>query len=104
MREYLLDTGPLAGLLFNRPRIVSRVKPWIEAQEAATSILVYGEVSEYLQGHRNALALQGQLRGLLRAVFPYLPTYAILERYAALRRQLRSPYGPGLKALLLPRR
>jgi predicted nucleic acid-binding protein len=29
-------------------------------------------------------------------VTPYFLSYAILEHYAALRRQLRPPYGPGL--------
>jgi len=32
----------------------------------------------------------------LREVSPYVPTFAILERYAELRRQLRPPHGPGL--------
>jgi predicted nucleic acid-binding protein len=96
MREYLLDSGPLSGLLFNRPHVVSLARPWIEAQEAATSILVYGEVSEYLFAQQSSASLQLQLRGLLRAVIPYLPTYAILERYARLRRRLRPPYGLGL--------
>ena len=27
---------------------------------------------------------------------PYVPTFAILERYAELRRRLRPPHGPGL--------
>jgi predicted nucleic acid-binding protein len=34
--------------------------------------------------------------GLLGAIYPYFLTYAILERYAAIRRALRPPHGPGL--------
>ncbi len=29
-------------------------------------------------------------------IYPYFLTYSILDRYADLRRLLRSPYGPGL--------
>jgi predicted nucleic acid-binding protein len=32
----------------------------------------------------------------MHAVYPYFPTYSILERYADIRRALRRPYGPGL--------
>jgi predicted nucleic acid-binding protein len=33
---------------------------------------------------------------LLREVYPYFLTYAILDRYADIRWQLRPPHGPGL--------
>ena len=36
------------------------------------------------------------LRRLLGEIYPYFLTYSILERYADLRRLLRSPYGTGL--------
>jgi predicted nucleic acid-binding protein len=32
----------------------------------------------------------------MREITPYRLTYAILERYADLRRAMRPPYGPGL--------
>ncbi len=32
----------------------------------------------------------------LREVYPYFLTYAILDRYAGIRRQLRPPHVPGL--------
>lgn len=48
MRRYLLDTGPLTGLLFNRPHVVTRLRPWLTDQEAATSVLVYGEITHTL--------------------------------------------------------
>jgi predicted nucleic acid-binding protein len=34
--------------------------------------------------------------GLLGAIYPYFLTYAIMERYAEIRRTLRPPHGPGL--------
>jgi predicted nucleic acid-binding protein len=39
---------------------------------------------------------QQDLWHLLREVYPYFLTYAILERYVDLRRQLRPPQGKGL--------
>jgi len=50
MRRYLLDTSPLAALLLARPAAVSLITPWMERHEAATSILVYAEVVEYIKG------------------------------------------------------
>jgi predicted nucleic acid-binding protein len=58
--------------------------------------LVYGEVIEYLKGRSNFPLRRGELRTLLRAISPYFLTYGILERYADIRRQLRSPHSPGL--------
>jgi predicted nucleic acid-binding protein len=57
---------------------------------------VYGEITEYNKSFPDVELRQAQLRRLLREVSPYVPTYAILERYAELRRQMRPPYGPGL--------
>lgn len=72
------------------------MNPWITHREAATSILVYGEVTEYNHSFPDVSLRQAQLRRLLREISPYVPTYAILERYAELRRQMRPPYGSGL--------
>jgi predicted nucleic acid-binding protein len=68
----------------------------MEQHEASTSILVYGEVVEYLSGFEDVSHRQDALRILLREVAPLFLTYPILERYAQIRRQLRPPYGPGL--------
>lgn len=70
--------------------------PWIVRHEAATSILVYGEVIEYIKGLTDFPYHHAALRTLLREIHPYSLTYPMLERYADLRRQLRPPYGPGL--------
>jgi predicted nucleic acid-binding protein len=96
MRRYLLDTGPLGAYLQGRQAVVHLVAPWLRAQEAATSILAYAEVMEYIKGFPDFITLHTQLRRLLRHIYPYFLTYRILERYADLRRSLRRPYGPGL--------
>ncbi|HZA22902.1 MAG TPA: type II toxin-antitoxin system VapC family toxin [Dehalococcoidia bacterium] len=96
MRRYLLDTGPLGAYLQGRPAIIELLTPWLERQEASTSILAYAEVVEYIKGFPQFRKLHTQLRRLLRQVYPYFLTYRILERYADIRRTLRQPHGPGL--------
>ncbi len=59
-------------------------------------MVVYGEVTGYILGHPDAPAFRRGLRDLLGEIKPLALSYAILERYASLRRQLRPPYGPGL--------
>jgi predicted nucleic acid-binding protein len=86
----------LVGYLQGRPNAVALVAPWLEEHEVATSILVYGEIVEYLQGQSDFSTRDAQLRSLLRDITPYFLTYATQRRYATIRRQLRSPYGPGL--------
>ncbi len=96
MWQYLLDTTPLAAYLLGRAAAISLITPWIQRREVVTSILVYGEVIEYIRGRSDYFRLYGQLRSLLRAVPPIGLTYAIMERYADIRRGLRPPHGPGL--------
>jgi predicted nucleic acid-binding protein len=96
MRRYLLDSTPLAGYLHGRPQFVQALAPLLSSHEVATSILVYGEVTEYLKGLPGAQDRQTQLRDFLRSVYPYFLTYSILDRYADIRRSLRPPHGPGL--------
>jgi predicted nucleic acid-binding protein len=96
MKRYLIDTALLAAYLHNRRAAVELISPWIAASEAATSILVYGELVEYLHRFPDFVRRRAELRELLRAVVPYFPTYPIMERYAELRRQMRPPQGPGL--------
>src|SRR6266545_3443470 len=93
MRRYLLDTGPLAALLHARPWAVSVIRPWIARREAATSILAYTEVIEYVKGSPNYPQHYAGLRALLGAVHPYSLTYPILERYADVRRHMRRSGG-----------
>lgn len=72
------------------------VEPWVEQNQAATSLLVYGEISEYNHSFPDFARRQTDLRALLQQVYPYGLSYLILERYAELRRMLRPPQGPGL--------
>jgi tRNA(fMet)-specific endonuclease VapC len=89
MPRYLLDTSVVAALLNNRPGAVALITPWIRRQEAATSILVYGEVVEYIKVLSNHSHRLTALQALLRSVHPYLLTYPVMERYAEIRLQLR---------------
>src|SRR5215471_4409185 len=50
MRRYLLDTGPLGAYLQGRQAVVNLVALWLRQHEAATSILAYAEVVEYIKG------------------------------------------------------
>ncbi|HEU5430125.1 MAG TPA: type II toxin-antitoxin system VapC family toxin [Thermomicrobiales bacterium] len=96
MRRYLLDTGSLAALLLGRPAAVELIRPWLERREAATSILVYGEIIEYLRPRPDCAVRVAALRQILRGVPPYFLTYPIMDRYADVRLRLRKPHGPGL--------
>ncbi len=96
MRRYLIDTAPLAAYLLGRAGAVATLDPWLNRREAVTSLLVYGEVTEYLKGLPDFPVRHQHLRQQLQEIRPYVLTYAILERYAELRRLLRPPHGPGL--------
>mgnify|MGYP002402531619 CR=1 FL=1 len=96
MRQYLLDTNVLGAYLQGRPGALSLAQAWIHNDEAATSIVVYGETMEYLKGFVEFPRHQVALRTLLKKVRPYPLTYGLLEQYADLRRAMRPPYGPGL--------
>jgi predicted nucleic acid-binding protein len=79
-----------------RAPFVELITPFIQEHQAATSILVYAEVIEYLKGLPDFPRRRQQLQILLREIYPYFLTYAIVERYADIRRSLRGPHGPGL--------
>lgn len=96
MRRYLLDTSPLAAYLQGRAAAHALIGPWIQQREVATSVLCYAEVNEYINGFPDYTRRHGDLRRLLREVYPYALTYAALDRYGEPRRQLRPPHGPGL--------
>jgi hypothetical protein len=80
VRRYLLDTTPLTAYLKGIASARDLIEPWIRRREAATSIFVYGEVTEYNKGFPDATRRQEHLRLLLREVSPYIPTFMILER------------------------
>lgn len=93
MSLYLLDNGVLVAYLKGRPGALRLIRPWILAREVATSQLVYGEAVEYLKSDSAYRHRRDELRALLREVTPLLLTYAILERYAELRREMRRSVG-----------
>jgi tRNA(fMet)-specific endonuclease VapC len=87
--SFLLDTNVLGAYLLGREGAESLVAPLVQQQQAETSILVYGEITEYFRSLPNAAQLQVQLRRLMLTVPPRALTYATVERYADIRRQLR---------------
>jgi predicted nucleic acid-binding protein len=90
MRKFLLDTNVLGSYLRARPGAVKLADEWIVGGEAATSIVIYGEITEYLKGLVEYARYRAALRKLLIRVHPYPLSYPILERYANLRRAMRS--------------
>jgi predicted nucleic acid-binding protein len=96
MSGYFLDTPLITAYLRGRPGTIALLAPWMSANEAGTSIVVYGESIEYLRNFPDPQKWQVALRAMLRQIRVYDLTYAILERYADLRRAMRPPYGPGL--------
>lgn len=96
MRRYLLDANIVAAYLLGKSSAEEIARTWIQNDEAATSILVYGEVCEYLKGFPDAPKRLIALRTLLKKVYPYPLTYSSLERYAEIRRAMRPPHGSGL--------
>jgi len=93
MKKYLLDNGALVALVKGRPGAERLMRPWVEHDEAATSILAYGEAIEYFRSLPDFPHQRSNLRALLRGVTPYGITYAIMERYADLRRDMRRGVG-----------
>jgi predicted nucleic acid-binding protein len=89
MRRHLLDTPLVSAYLLSRPAALSLITPWIEDGEAATSILVYGEVNEYIRGRVDYPQLHAQLIDLLKEIPPFFLTYPIMRRYGEIRRALR---------------
>lgn len=93
MKKYLLDNGPLVALVKGRPGAERLMRPWVEHDEAATSILAYGEAIEYFRSLSDFSRHRSNLRALLQGITPYRVTYAIMERYADLRRGMRRSAG-----------
>jgi predicted nucleic acid-binding protein len=94
--RFLLDAGPLAGYLLDRPGAVELIDPWLITAEAVTSIVVYGEAYEYILGHRWPDTFTRASRDLAQHVEPLEISLEAAARYGIIRRQLRPPDGPGL--------
>lgn len=89
MKKYLLDTSVVAAFLNKRPGTISLVKPWFSANEVAISLLVYGEVIEYIKTKPNYKNHHLALKKLLKDLSHYSLSVAIVERYAEIRLSLR---------------
>jgi tRNA(fMet)-specific endonuclease VapC len=89
VKRYLLDNGPLVALAKGRAGAERLMRAWVANDEAATSILVYGETIEYFRVLPDYPRHRARLRDLLQGVMPYRLTYPILERYAELRLAMR---------------
>jgi predicted nucleic acid-binding protein len=96
MRQYLLDSNIVAAYLLGRLGAKKLARTWILNNEAATSILVYGEVYEYLKGLPDAPKHLVALRTFMKKVHPYPLTYPLLEQYADIRRAMRPLMDQGL--------
>jgi predicted nucleic acid-binding protein len=96
VKRYLLDTGILSAYLRGRPRITALVDSWIVSDEAATSILVYGEIIEYLRSASDFEQRRERLHEVLIDMVALPLDYAVMEQYADFRRVMRPPFGPGL--------
>ena len=96
MEKYLLDTSPLAAFLLGRRRALETISPWITQRETLTSIIVYGEVEEYIKQMPNYAVLHALLIRQLEWVKPLSITRRIMELYADVRMQMRPPYGTGV--------
>ncbi len=95
MSQYLLDTGILNAFLRGRPGAVSLVDPWLSAGDAFTSVVVYGEIVEFLLGlpRPDFERREAELREVLRDIHPLPVTYPVLRRYAMVRREMRPTGG-----------
>lgn len=89
MRGYLLDTNILSGFLLKRPFTRTLITPWIKRGEVVTSILVYGEVNEYLLSKPQYFKFHSKLEKILKEIKPLYLTYPIMRKYSAIRRLLR---------------
>jgi predicted nucleic acid-binding protein len=96
VRLYLLDSNIRAAYLLGKQGAERLAHAWVRNEETATSILVYGEVCEYLKGLSDMSRRLVALRTLLMKVYPYPLSYSSLEQYAEIRRAMRPPNGPGL--------
>lgn len=84
---YLIDTVVLSQYLRGRMGAVALVRPLLSS--AATSIVVYAEVVEYIRGLKQSGWWYQELQQLMLQVAPLAITIEVGDRYADLRRILR---------------
>lgn len=96
MKRYLLDTPIIAAYLIGREPARELVDPWLLNHEAVTSIVVYGEVYEYIRSFRDFDERLLSLHILIQECNIARISLEIMETYANLRRAMRRPHGDGL--------
>lgn len=96
MPTYLLDTTPLAAYLFGKRKAVDRINSLVTGADVLTSIVVYGELEEFIKPMPNYRELHSNLRRQLRVIRPLPITYAIMDLYADIRLRMRPPHGTGV--------
>lgn len=96
MKRYLLDTPVIAAFLIGREPARDLVAPWLVEHETVTSIVVYGEVYEYIRSFRDFDERYRSLQTFIQECNIARVSLEIMEVYANLRRSMRRPYGDGL--------
>lgn len=92
----LLDAGPLVAYLFERPAAVALIEPWVMRRELAASMVVCAEAAEHIMNQPDQARYLAGLSHFMRVILMADLNFDVAIRYAALRRSLRPPHGPGL--------
>ena len=102
MKRYLLDTALVAAFLHGRPKAVELITPLVKRDEAATSILVYGEVIEYLKGLPTFGEYKAKLQQLfrLKQITPYPLVFDSRKHYQPLKTANRISLPESKKVLI----
>ena len=96
MKRYLLDTPIIAAHLIGRQPALDLIEPWLLNHEVVTSIVVYGEVFEYIRSFRDFEERYLSFQTFIQECNLVRISTEIMETYANLRRSMRRPYGDGL--------
>jgi predicted nucleic acid-binding protein len=89
LTSILLDTSVPAAYSNGRPAAVAFVDSLPAGSILATSVLCYGEVIEHLMSASDYPYRADMLRRLLKLIRPVHPSFEMMERYAAIRRDMR---------------
>jgi predicted nucleic acid-binding protein len=96
VKRYLLDSPIIAAHIIGRESARDLIAPWLVEHEVVTSIVVYGEVYEYIRSFRDFDERYLALQTFIQECNIAGVSVEIMETYANLRRSMRRPYGDGL--------
>lgn len=96
VKRYLLDTPIVAAFLIGREPARHLIASWMLRHEVVMSVMVYGEVYEYLRSFRDFDQRYAELQVFIQECNIVPLSLNIMELYADLRRSMRRPYGDGL--------